>query len=77
LQLTLSNPKEAFGHGKFTKVYTEQIIASSRFIANTATLPNQPYTPTVQSLVIHYTAEKEINLVSNSDRPEQLFSLDC
>ena len=75
LRLTLNNPSEAFGHAKYPKVYAEQIIALSSFIANSSTLPNEPYTPTLQSLVIHYTAEKEIDLTANSDRPEQLFSL--
>ena len=73
-RLTLNNPPEAFGHAQYPKVYAEQIIARST--GNTsAELPNEPYTPTLQSLVIHYTAEHEIDLTANSDRPEQLFSL--
>ena len=71
LRLELSNPPEAFGHAKYPKVYAEQIIALSKD-SSSATLPNEPYTPTLQSLVIHYTAEKEIDLASKSN---QLFSL--
>jgi hypothetical protein len=75
LRLVLSNPPEAFGHDKYPKVYGEQVIDLARGKA-LVTLPNEPYTPTIQSICCSYTASLEINFGSLLDRHKgQFFQL--
>jgi|GEM_PF-1252553 len=70
-------PFEAFGHKSFTKVYTKQAIALSQFTppGTPPALPNEPYTPTLKSVSLDYTAGDSFD-PSNPNGVEQFFSLD-
>src|SRR5690606_10943618 len=70
-------PFEAFGHKSFTKVYTRQAIALSQFSppGNPPELPNEPYTPTLKSVSLDYTAGDTF-YPSTPNGIEQFFSLD-
>ena len=56
-----SVPFEAFGHSAFPRRYANQAIALSKPNppANTV-LPNEPYTPVLNTLSLDYTAEAEL-----------------
>lgn len=57
LRLELSSPPDAFGHALFQIHYVQQIMAMTRPNAPQGlTLPNEPYTPTIKSLTLGYTA---------------------
>src|SRR5690606_34614480 len=70
-------PFEAFGHKSFTKVYTRQAIALGQFTppGNPPELPNEPYTPTLKTVSLDYTAGDSFN-PSTPNGVEQFFSLD-
>ncbi len=75
LRLILSNPPEAFGHDQYPKHYTQQVIKLSRG-SKTDELPNEPYTPTIQSITCNYRATAEIQFGSNGNATaEQFFHL--
>lgn len=51
-------PFEAFGHKTFPFAYTQQVIALSKHTTGTPPeLPKPPYTPTVKSVTLDYTAK--------------------
>ena len=53
-------PFDAFGHSAFPRRYAYQAIALSKSTAPpTPQLPNQPYTPTLSTLSLDYTATTE------------------
>lgn len=51
-------PFEAFGHKSFSRIYASRALALAR--GEPATLPNEPYTPTLASIAIDYTASAEV-----------------
>lgn len=67
-------PFEAFGHKTFATVYTQQAIALSQFdgIGTPPELPKPPYTPTLKSVSLDYTA-KETFQPSNPNGVDQFF----
>lgn len=70
-------PFEAFGHKSFSKVYTRQAIALGQFTppGNPPELPNEPYTPTLKSVSLDYTAGDSF-YPSTPNGVEQFFSID-
>lgn len=70
-------PFEAFGHKTYSKVYTAQAIALGQFNSSgdPPTLPNEPYTPTLKSVSLDYTAGDSFYPTSPNG-VEQFFSLD-
>ena len=53
--MVLTNPEIAFGHQAFTKLYADAAIHNSRFKRRQLELPNQPYTPVMESLTVDYS----------------------
>lgn len=70
-------PFEAFGHKSFLKVYTAQAIAlgHSSPSGDPPILPNEPYTPTLKTVSLDYTAGDSF-YPSSPNGVEQFFSLD-
>ena len=66
-------PFEAFGHKAFPTIYTHKAIDLSKGTGDLL-LPNQPYTPTLKSVTLDYTA-KENFIPSNPNGIEQFFLL--
>jgi len=57
-----TTPFEAFGHAAFPRRYAYQAVALALTPATTTPkpgLPNQPYTPTLTSLALDYTAQAD------------------
>ena len=70
-------PFEAFGHQVFPVIYTVQAVKRSADPDNDAKLlPNQPYTPTLQSVTLGYKA-KETFTPSQPNLTDQFFMLDA
>ncbi len=76
--LPSSAPFEAFGHKSFTTVYTEKAIALSKFTGGGTppALPNQPYTPTLKSVTLDYTAGGSFK-PSRTNGVDQFFEIDA
>jgi hypothetical protein len=75
-------PFEAFGHKAFPSIYTVKALALAKDGATP--LPNQPYTPTLQSVALSYTAKETFvpdstnDLTLNSpNNTDQFFMLDA
>ena len=61
VSLRLTN---GFLHQQYSEVYTKRVVAAA---GSTPTLPNEPYTPTVESLSLGYTATSgKVDLSANS-----------
>ena len=58
IKLTLQSPD--FGHRAYANLYTRAITDLNNKVEGTV-LPNQAYTPTLQSISLDYTASKEID----------------
>lgn len=67
-------PFEAFGHKTFPVAYTKQAIALSKHDDNgpEPELPKQPYTPTLKSVTLDYTA-RDVFRPANPNGIEQYF----
>lgn len=76
LELTApTTPFKAFGHAEYTGIYTEQAIALANGTEG-ATLPNAPYTPTIKSLSLDYTATHTLDFSNySSDSVTQFFHI--
>ena len=62
LKLELSNPPHAFGHDLFAAAYSKQAIHMAKSdAADNMELPNEPYTPTIQSITLTYSALTDIS----------------
>lgn len=61
--------QQDFGHQIFPKLYAEQSVS------DTPNFPNQPYTPSIQSMSLGYTAEIHQS-ISSVDQDIQLFHLE-
>ena len=61
LRFSLKTPAEAFGHSKWAKVFAEQTVAYTQDAINNS-IPNPPYTPTLENIKLKYTATQEIKL---------------
>ena len=62
VKLTLKEPD--FGHKEYPNLYTEAITDINNNVPN-ATLPKAPYTPTLQSISLDYSARKEIDILND------------
>lgn len=69
-------PFEAFGHQVFPTIYTVKAVKKGAHPDDDILLPNQPYTPTLQSVSLGYKA-KETFRPSLPDNPDQFFMLDA
>ena len=69
LRLLLKTPAEAFGHSKWIKIFAEQTVAFTQDAVNNS-IPNSPYTPTLENIKLKYTATQEIKL-DNTYKTEQ------
>jgi hypothetical protein len=68
-------PFEAFGHQAFARRYATQAVALSRWTSGPQPkLPNEPYTPTLASLALDYTASVDM-IPGNVHGEEALFML--
>lgn len=67
-------PFEAFGHKAFPAIYTHKAIDLSLKTGD-GLLPNQPYTPTLKSVSLDYTASENF-IPFNPNGIEQFFLLD-
>lgn len=54
IRLTLASPAYAFGHALYPAVYARAIM--SQLQQKTAPIPNEPYTPVMESIELGYTA---------------------
>lgn len=63
IKVQLEQPAMAFGHQSFRDIYTKRIIAyaSSPGDANEEKIPNEPYTPQLNSLCLDYHAQETID----------------
>ncbi len=67
-------PFEAFGHKSFPAIYAHKSVDLAKSVPNTV-LPNQPYTPTLKSVTLDYTA-KETCSWATPNGIDQFFVLD-
>ncbi len=58
IRLTLSSPDKAFGHKLYPSVYAKAIMSQMK--EKPAPIPNEPYTPAIESVEMGYSAEEEI-----------------
>lgn len=66
-------PFEAFGHKTFPFAYTQQVIALSKHTTGTPPeLPKPPYTPTIKSIALDYTA-RDILIPGLPNNVDQFF----
>jgi hypothetical protein len=70
-------PFEAFGHKAFPNIYAVKAVERSADPTNTGILfPNQPYTPTLQSVSLGYTSKNTFT-PSLPNLTDQFFNLDA
>ena len=64
IRLALSGPDTAFGHRLYREIYTKRIIAyaNSQTAENELMIPNEPYTPLLNSLTLDYKAKESVDL---------------
>ena len=64
IRLVLSGPDMAFGHRLYREIYTKRIIAyaNSQTAENELLIPNEPYTPLLNSLTLDYKAKESVDL---------------
>lgn len=74
IRFTLAAPKRAFGHGLYPSVYTKAILAQVQ--QKDEPIPNPPYTPTVESITLDYTASALINFREMSDAEASFFHIE-
>jgi hypothetical protein len=56
-----------FLHATYRKRYVEQVMMVSRYYDTALSLPNEPYTPTIQNISLSYTAHSdEVTIASDS-----------
>ncbi len=65
--MVLISPEIAFGHQAFTNIYAEAALHNSRFKRRQKALPNQPYTPVIESLTVDYTNEAREVMLRKQD----------
>lgn len=70
-------PFEAFGNKSYPVIYTQQVIALSQFTppGTPPVLPKVPYTPTLKSVTLDYTAN-DVLILSNQNTIDQYFLQD-
>lgn len=69
IRLTLSSPQAAFGHSLYPSVYAKAIMG--QLMDRPSPIPNEPYTPIIDSVELSYTSEENYDLtkaVSSSFR---------
>ena len=72
LRITLSSPQAAFGHSLYPAVYAKAIIAQLQ--NRDAPIPNEPFTPVVESVTLSYNASESISL-GNENRSFRYFHI--
>ncbi|MDZ4749824.1 MAG: hypothetical protein SH808_15190 [Saprospiraceae bacterium] len=66
IRLVLNNPSAAFGHSIWPAVFAQQTVAYSNDSSENS-IPNPPYTPTLESVRLQYKSICEINLTAGND----------
>ena len=83
-KIELVSPKPAFGHDDFGSIYTKIITHNASMTKGDQPdlpLPKQPFTPTIRTLSIDYSATAQVNVVSvgtisrGAAAPEQIYHL--
>ena len=69
-------PLEAFGHKAYAPRYAKKAIEASRDPDAEIALPNSPYTPTLASLSVDYTAISTL-LVGDNQASDSFFTIDA
>ena len=64
IKLTLQEPD--FGHKEYPNLYTQAITDMNNGVLDTA-LPKTPYTPSLQSITLDYSARKEIDILNDEN----------
>jgi hypothetical protein len=73
----VSNPevtftlRESFYHDLYSKIYVNAVLAAPP--GSDADLPNEPYTPLLDSLTMNYTAQENISFTSDDDPTSLMF----
>jgi len=73
IRLSFTSPQYAFGHALFPAVYAKAIITQLQ--NKDAPIPNEPYTPVIESIEASYTAKEIINVGQSSNTPFLYFHL--
>ena len=63
IRLSLSSPRQAFGHTLYPAVYAKTV--SDQLQEKPSLIPNEPYTPTIESINLSYTAGENIDLMTS------------
>ncbi len=73
IKWTLSEPSIAFGHQIYPTLFSQTLLDKAmNQLGNEAKLPNQPYTPVIESFVFSYEATAEIK-VGGGENPDERF----
>ena len=72
IRLAVSAPDDAFGHAVWPNLFAKQTVAITHDADITHnTVPNPPYTPTLQSVKLQYVASQDIFLDATNYKAEQ------
>ncbi len=69
VKLVLSEPEHAFGHDLYPDLLTKQVMEEN------TTLPKKPYTPTLRSLSLDYTARDTVDEQAYNDREARFYTI--
>ena len=79
IRLHLNGPAikdfNAFGHKWYPKLYTETIVKKVTDVTFTDPLPNEPYTPIIDSMSLNYESSVFIHINGHSDEQEEYFHI--
>ena len=74
LKLQLTGPEMAFGHAIYPRLMSEALIKSAKKNKNGTLIEiNPPYTPTIRSLSINYTAQESMILNRSTSQEEKTY----
>ncbi|WP_113922144.1 hypothetical protein [Cognataquiflexum aquatile] len=66
--LSLNSPEKAFGHQVYSELFGSISMQNSRLRKKKLELPNQPYTPVLEHLLVDYTNFAKENLSRSKDK---------
>ena len=73
IRFSFTSPQHAFGHALFPAVYAKAIITQLQ--NKDAPIPNEPYTPVIESIEGSYAAKDNINVGQSGNAPFLYFHL--
>lgn len=74
LRLTLSSPSHAFGHALYPTVYAKAIM--SQLQDKASPIPNEPYTPIIDSIDLAYSSEEDIDFTKAPSTSFRFFHIE-